>query len=127
MRNQRKTNDWIRFALKCGLLVTDASVWAALNHLLNERSQDVRGTFPRTDNLATDVRTHRRWSPASALLTGVGVGIGLGMLLAPVSGQRARGAIRNKAAEVKNRVAGVTHWAGRFDSERPRMSGSYAR
>jgi hypothetical protein len=126
VKNRKKTTNWIRFALKCGLLATDASVWSAVNHFLSERTNDVQDVFRRTDNLASDVRTHRRWSHASTLLTGIGVGVGLGMLLAPVSGQRARGAIRDKAADLKNKVGDVTDWAGRFGSQSGRTTGTYA-
>jgi hypothetical protein len=124
-KGKRATN-WIRFAMKCGLLATDASVWAAVNHFLSERSDDVQNVFRRTDNLATTVRSQRRWSHASTLLTGIGVGVGIGMLLAPVSGQRARGAIRDKAADLKNKVTDVTDWAGRFGSQTGRTTGTYA-
>jgi len=126
MKRQKKATNWVRFALKCGLLATDASVWAAVSNFLSERSDDVHDAFRRTDNLAAGVRTHQRWSHASTLLTGIGIGVGVGMLLAPVSGQRARGAIRDKATDLKNKVTDVTDWAGRLGSQSGRMSGSYA-
>ncbi len=126
MKRQKKVTNWVRFGLKCGLLATDASVWAAVSDFLSDRSDDVQDAFRRTDNVAAGARTHQRWSHASTLLTGIGIGVSVGMLLAPVSGQRARGAIRDKAADLKNRVTDVTEWAGRLGSQSGRMSGNYA-
>ena len=124
-KKYKKTANWARFAMKCGLLATDASVWAALRNFLSESSDDVQDAFRRTDNLATSVRAHRRWSHASTLLTGIGIGVGIGMLMAPVSGERARGAIRNKAVDLRNKVTDVTDWASRFGSQTGRATGSY--
>jgi hypothetical protein len=127
MKNRTKTTNWVRFALKSGLLATDASVWAAVRNFVAERSDDVEDAFRKTDNLAGTVRTHRRWSHGSTLLVGIGIGLGAGMLLAPVSGDRARGAIRDKATGIKNKVTDVTDWASRVGSQAGRVSGSYAR
>ncbi len=126
MKNRKRTTDWLRFAMKCGLLATDASVWEAIGNSLSERSKNVHDAFSRTENLATGVRHQGRWSHATTLLSGIGIGIGVGMLLAPVSGRRARGVIRDKAADIKNKVAGVTDWAGRMAPQTARRSGSYA-
>jgi hypothetical protein len=127
MKNRKKTTDWLRFALKCGLLATDASVWAAIGNFLSERSDDVHDAFSRTENLAVGVRNQRRWSHATTLLSGIGIGVGVGMLLAPVSGRRARGVIRDKAADIKNKVTDVADWAGRMAPQGGRTSGTYAR
>jgi len=43
-------------------------------------------------------------SRITGFLLGVGVGTGLGILLAPAAGSETREAIREKAAEVKNKV-----------------------
>lgn len=126
MKNRKRTTNWIRFALKCGLLATDASVWAAVGHFFNESSDDVQVAFRQTGDLTTTVRTDRRWSHTSTLLSGIGIGVGLGMLLAPVSGQRARGAIRDKAIDVKNKVTDVADWASRWGTQTGRVAGSYA-
>ena len=126
MRNRKKTTDWLRFAMKCGLLATDASVWEAMGNSVSERSKNVQDAFSRTENLATGVRHQRRWSHATTLLSGIGIGIGVGMLLAPVSGRRARGVIRDKAADIKNKVTDVADWAGRMAPQGGRTSGSFA-
>ena len=126
MRTRKNATKWVRFALKSGLLATDASVWAAVRHFLSERSDDLQSALRNTDNLATGVRKQRRWSHASTLLAGIGIGIGAGMLLAPVSGRRARGVIRDRAADFRNKVSDVTDWAGHFGSRERRISGSYA-
>jgi hypothetical protein len=126
MKNRQKAKNWARFAMKCGLLATDASVWAAVRHFLSERSDDVQDAFRRTDNLAVSVRNQHRWSHASTLITGIGIGVGIGILLAPVSGQRARGAIRDKAVDIKKKVTDVKEWAGRLGSQSGRVSGTYA-
>lgn len=125
MKKRTKTINWARFALKCGLLATDASVWAAVRNFVTERSDEVQDAFRRTDNLADRVRTRQRWSHTSSILTGVGIGIGIGMLVAPVSGRRARGAIRTKAADLKTKVSGMTDWAGHLGSQTGRASGTY--
>ncbi len=102
--------------MKCGLLATDPSVWMAVRDFLNERTEDVQSAFRKTDHLADDVRIHRHGFSFGTLLGGVGIGVGIGMLLAPVSGQRARGAIRDTAADVKNKVGGAASWATHLGS-----------
>jgi hypothetical protein len=117
------TKNWIRFALKCGLLITDAKVWSAVDHLLSEREEETMAFRSRYENLprrrqgGSAVRADKPFlSRASTLLGAVGVGFGLGMLLAPVSGEEARAAIRDKALDVKDSVTDVAAWASGFGS-----------
>jgi hypothetical protein len=127
--------DWIRFALKCGLLITDAKVLSAVDHLLSEREEESVPFRSRYENLprrrqgGLAVRDDKPFfSRASTLLGAVGVGFGLGILLAPVSGEEARAAIRDKALDVKESVSDVAAWASGFGSSPAarRSTGTYA-
>ena len=109
----RRAKQWARLAMKMGLFLTDAKLWSALNHQLRERAGDMtesmRETYEETsdrlDNAQAALRGRIHWfGPTLGFLGGVGIGVGLGMLLAPVSGEEARTAIRDKAAGVKNKV-----------------------
>ena len=55
-----KVTNWLRFALKCGLLATDASVWAAMHHLLNEGSENMQSAFDRADRLGEERGSQQR-------------------------------------------------------------------
>lgn len=130
-----KTKDWIRFALKCGLLVTDAKVWSAVDHLLSEREEERVAFRSRDDDMARRrqgglaVSDDKPFlSRASTLLGAVGIGLGLGMLLAPVSGEEARAAIRDRALDVRDSVSDVAAWASGFGSSTTsrRSTGTYA-
>lgn len=99
--------------MKIGLFLTDAKLWSAINDQLRERADDitesVRGTYKETssrlDNAQAALRGRTHWFGSTlGFLGGVGIGVGLGMLLAPVSGEEARSAIRGKATDVKNKV-----------------------
>jgi|SRR5689334_24556026 len=115
--------NWVRFFLKLGLLATDATVWASMNHLLSERGDAQRLRQKVSANLAP----RRGRSHFSTLLTGIGIGLGIGMLFAPVSGEEARGVIREKASDVKDKWDDVAAWAGLGSSQMPRRStGTYA-
>ena len=121
-RNSSK--EWIRLALKCGLLITDAKVWSAMDHLLSDEEDE--GAAIRS-HYANDAARRRRarevirddspiFSRSSTLLGAIGIGVGLGMLLAPVSGEQARAAIRDKALDVKNRMSDAAAWASGYAS-----------
>lgn len=124
-KNRRKTLNWIRFGLKCGLLATDATVWAAIAEFLEERSGDVKDAFRRTDRLGDTVKLHRGRSHFKTLLIGVGVGAGVGMLLAPVTGQTAREFIGKTTSDIKKKFGGETGHAFQFGSD-PETSRRYA-
>ena len=124
-KNRHKTLNWIRFGMKCGLLATDASVWAAIAEFLEERSYDVKGAFRRTDRLGDTVKIHRGRPHFKTLLIGLGVGAGVGMLLAPVTGQSAREFIGKTASDIKKKFGGETGRAFQFGSD-PETASRYA-
>ena len=105
---------WTRFALKWGLLLTDATLWEALNEQLREGANEVSNVVKRRYEKAADRLQDRRpststgWlSPTATFLGGVGLGVGLGVMFAPVSGDEARAVLRDKVVDIKNRVSGV--------------------
>jgi gas vesicle protein len=111
---RRTAKQWARFAMKIGLFVTDAKLWSAINNQLRERAEDIsdsmRDTYEETtnrlDNAQAALRGRTHWLGSTVgFLGGVGIGVGLGMLLAPVSGEEARSVIRDRAANVKSKVA----------------------
>jgi hypothetical protein len=110
---RRSAKQWARFAMKIGLFITDAKFWSAVNDQLRERAEDLsdsmRGTYKETssrlDNAQAALHGRTHWFGSTlGFLGGMGIGVGLGMLLAPVSGEEARTAIRGKATDVKNKV-----------------------
>jgi gas vesicle protein len=136
----RKTaTNWLRFALKCGLLVTDAKIWSAVNDMLDERASAVRDSVKQQDEeLREKIRTHdvirsrgRGLAHAAAFVGGVGMGVGLGILFAPVSGEQAREIIRDKAADltsdVKKKVSDIASRVSRKETSMPGggLTGTY--
>jgi gas vesicle protein len=114
---------WARFALKTGLLLTDAKLWSSINEQLRDHLEDagdsVRRGYETTTDRLEDARdalggeTH--WaSHTMSFLGGVGLGVGLGLLFAPYSGEETRAAIRDRAADVRSMVGDVT--GARFGS-----------
>jgi uncharacterized protein YjbJ (UPF0337 family) len=104
---------WGRFALKCGLLLTDPKLWSAVNDQLQEHAENVSDVVKRkygdaserVDRARDALRGNSGWpTQTMSFLGGVGLGIGLGMLLAPGSGKETRGAIREKAAGFRDSV-----------------------
>jgi len=117
MRNTGTRNtvkDWVRLAAKLGVLLTEPKVRAAIADRLKDRVDDVTETVAnkyedavdRLESAAAALRGRSHWRPsrATGFLLGVGVGAGLGMLLAPASGSETRQAVRDKAADLKNKV-----------------------
>ena len=111
--------------MKLGLLATDAALWSSLARMLSERG-DARDPLRPRQRLAMDLQAGRGWSRASTLLTGVGIGVGVGLLIAPMSGEQVRLAIRDTAATVKNKMDDVAGWARRRSSYSRRSTGTYA-
>lgn len=124
-RHSATKKNWLRFALKVGLLGTDGKVLSALDHMLHEHggASEFLGTRER---LSEDLRGHHGRSHFSTLLVGIGIGIGVGMLIAPVSGERARNAIRDRATGIRDRVTN-SPWAARADRSMAgaRSTGTY--
>ena len=105
---------WARFALKSGLLLTDAELWASLNEQFRGGANEVSHVVKRRYERAADRLQERRrstssgwFSPTVTFLGAVGLGIGLGVMFAPVSGDEARAVLRDKVVDIKNRVSGV--------------------
>ena len=119
--------NWIRFALKLGLLATNATVVSAIGRMLTERDvqdEGLRSRQPRSVNLSD----RRGWSHSSTLLVGAAIGFGMGLLFAPVSGEEARSAIRERARDVRDRISDAAARATRSGSSlgsRP-STGTYA-
>lgn len=126
LNKRNKGTNWVRFFLKLGLLATDATVWASMNHLLTER-EDSSDPQRLRQKVSANVAPRRSRSHFSTLLTGIGIGVGIGMLFAPVSGEQARTVIRDKASDVRDKWDDVAAWAGLGSSQMPRRStGTYA-
>lgn len=121
--------NWFRFAMKLGLVATDAALWSSLARMLSDR-ENARDTARLRERSSYDLQARqlgRGWSRASTLLTGVGIGVGLGILFAPMSGEQVRLAIRDTACNFKDKMDDVADWAGRRSSSFGRRStGAYA-
>ena len=126
-RKRPTRKNWIRFAFKLGLLATDAAVLSAIGRMLTERDVPDEGGRSR-QRPSVDVPDPRGWSRRSALLVGAAIGFGMGILFAPVSGEEARGAIRERARDVRDRVSDAAGWATRLGSSggSRRSTGTYA-
>ncbi|HKU26298.1 MAG TPA: YtxH domain-containing protein [Candidatus Sulfotelmatobacter sp.] len=121
-RRPTKKN-WFRFALKVGLLATDAAVWTSIARMLSERDE---ATDVRKERLASTLSPNRGRSHTSTLLIGVAIGVGVGMLFAPVSGEQARNTLRDTASDLKDKV-GMSGWGSSGPSTASRRStGTYA-
>jgi hypothetical protein len=108
-RNRAK--QWARFALKCGLLLTDAKLWASINEQLKEHTADItdevhsryEDAVGRVQGARRALRGDNNWvGPVMSFI--VGIGVGVGMLMAPASGEETRSAIRDKAVDIKNDI-----------------------
>lgn len=122
---QAKANNWARLAMKFGLLLTDAKIWDAVNDQLRERTDDVKeavkqkydDTADRLYEARNALQGRSDWFASTAsFLGGIGIGVGLGILFAPVSGEEARAALRDKAADVRNKVSDFAAGASRYGS-----------
>ena len=126
LRRRPNTKNWMRFAMKVGLLATDTAVWSSIARMLSERDD---ATDLRRERLASNLSPNRGWSHASTLFIGVAIGVGVGMLLAPVSGEEARNTLRDTASNIKDRFNHVgADWAasGGPSTASRRSTGTYA-
>lgn len=109
---RKRAQDWARFALKCGVLLTDAKLWSMINNHLKDRANDLGDVVKEryddaSSRMSAATDAFRRRNRPSRLLyfcAGIGVGAGLGLLFAPASGQETRETLRDKAVDVKNKV-----------------------
>jgi YtxH-like protein len=124
LRRRPTTKNWARFAMKLGLLATDAAVWSSIARMINDRDE---ATDVRRERIASNLSPNRGWSHASTLFIGVAIGVGVGMLFAPVSGEQARNTIRDTAQDMKEKVGNMSGWGTRGSSTASRRStGTYA-
>lgn len=124
LRRRPTTKNWVRFAMKLGLLATDAAVWSSIARMITER--DEPGDL-RREHLESALSPKRGWSHASTLFIGVAIGVGVGMLFAPVSGEQARNTIRETAQDMKEKVGNMSGLGTRNSSTAGRRStGTYA-
>ena len=124
LRRRPTTKNWARFAMKLGLLATDAAVWSSIARMITERDE---ATDIRRERLASNLNPNRGWSHASTLFIGVAIGVGVGMLFAPVSGEQARNTIRETAQDVKEKVGNISGRGTRGPSTANlRSTGTYA-
>jgi gas vesicle protein len=120
-RQQNTAAKWARFALKCGLLLTDAKFWTSVNNQLRDRADDLGnevkrrydGAVDRAQDVQQAVRGRNHWlAPAMSFFGGVGLGVGLGVMLAPVSGAETRSALRSKVVNLKDRMGDMASATG---------------
>jgi gas vesicle protein len=127
MRNsdvQDTVKDWVRLAAKLSLLFTEPKVRKAVGNRVKSSVDDItdrvsshyddvadkvsskyEDAVDRMEAAADALQGKSDWAPrVGGFLLGVGVGVGLGILLAPASGEETRESVREKAADVKNRV-----------------------
>ena len=124
LRRRHTKKNWVRFAMKLGLLATDAAVWSSIARMITGRDE---ATDLRRERIASNLSPNRGWSHASTLLIGVAIGVGVGMLFAPVSGEQARNTIRDTAQDRKERVGNMSGWGTAGSSTASRSStGTYA-
>lgn len=122
---RRATKQWARLAMKLGLLLTDAKLWSLMSQKLQDRAEDVgdvvrdryEDAAERLHDVRSSLRGETHWvAPTLSFLGGIGVGVGIGMLMAPMSGEEARAVIRDKAADVSNKVNDFASGASRYRS-----------
>jgi hypothetical protein len=117
MRSNRM-KDWVRFASKVGVVLTEPKVRAAIADDLKARYDDVSDSVSSKYDDAVDrldavgaALQGRSYSSSRTMgfLLGLGVGAGLALLLAPAAGTETRATLRNKAEglaeEIKDRFA----------------------
>jgi len=122
---QNSAKQWARFALKCGLLLTDAKLWATINDQMKERvghlghavKQEYESRSDAFDDVRRSLRHQNDWiTPVLGFVGGVGLGVGLGMLFAPASGEEVRSVLHDKVWKVRNKVGDVAGGGALFRS-----------
>jgi gas vesicle protein len=123
MDSQKTAKQWARTAMKLGLLLTDAKLWADVNDQLTDQASDVRNKVRDTYDEATSrlqdasdaLQGRNHWiAPTAAFVGGIALGAGLGMLFAPTSGEEARAALYDRASDLRGKVRDI---AGRAEAK----------
>jgi len=113
VKQKRAIEKWARFAVKCGLVLTDAKLWESIRGQLKNRVSDVSkevkqrydDTTDRLERAEDAYQGRRNWAaPVASFLGGVGLGVGVGLLLAPASGEQTRSRFRGKVVALKKRA-----------------------
>jgi len=111
----KSIGNWIRTAASLGLLLTDPKLRSGLGRQVRSRVEHVSDAVAnKYEDVATrfasvgGYRRRNHWpSRVTALLVGAGIGTGVAVLLAPRTGKQTRDAIRDKAADIKDRAMGA--------------------
>jgi len=105
---------WTKLAAKLGVFLSDPELRSDVQDLLKDRTDYAKEKLHHKYEHAVDrleaagnaLRGRTPWRlPAVGFLVGIGVGTGIGILLAPAAGDETRSALRDRAVDVKNRVA----------------------
>lgn len=100
----------LKLLLGTGLLVVESS---RMNHRVRSHVNDLReNARDKYDDLVDRMERigdamggrHDYITPVGSFLIGAGIGAGLALLFAPASGEETRGAIRDHASDLKDRV-----------------------
>jgi YtxH-like protein len=118
--------DWVRLALRGGMLLTDPRFRNAVSDRVKDRFDDladiVGERYEDASDRLTDVSDalrgrYRTRTRVLSFLAGVGVGAGVAVLLTPVSGSEIRQGIRDRASDAKDRVSETISGAKRRAGE----------
>jgi len=120
-RERNRVANWARLALKCGLLLTDAKLWASISNQMRDHADDlgheVKNRYDDAVDRMQDVRQaiHGRnhWlGPTMSFVGGIGLGVGLGMMLTPVSGAEARAALKSRVVRMTDKMGDIASGTG---------------
>lgn len=120
---EKNMTRWFRFALRCGLLVTDPKMWGAMTEDFKDYADTVADRMrqgyedapDRAARAGVKIEEGPNWvARGASFLGGIGLGLGVGLLFAPSSGEETRGVIRDKAVDLKNQVVDMAAGTERY-------------
>jgi hypothetical protein len=123
---RNSVKDWVRLALKGGMLLTDPRFRNAVSERLRHRYEDLSDVVEEryeeaagrlsdvSDALRGRSRTRTR---VLSFLAGIGVGAGMAVLLTPVSGGQIRQGLRDRAGDARDRMKEIIAGAGKRQAE----------
>ena len=111
--------------MKWGLILTDAKLLDAVMDDLRHTAHSVTDRVGRkydgrldrepAEQMLAPAKSGRDWfGRATTLVAGIGIGVAVGMLFAPSSGEETRALIRDRAADLKDRVTDAAARTVRF-------------